>query len=90
MEGGFFVTDSALPRSANCGDVFSRVSWLLLKEIVDLRATLEFYELNCLQPKSAEPLFCSPCNSPTCPPIQMHLDFMCDSKEPAPGLLALG
>ena len=55
MEGGFFVTDSALPRSANCGDVFSRISCLLLKEIVDLRETLEFYELNCLQPKSAEP-----------------------------------
>ena len=79
MEGSFLVTESVLPRSANCGDVFSRVSCLLLKEILDLRETLEFYELHFLQPKSAEPLCCSPCNSPTCPSSQMHLDFAEDN-----------
>ena len=89
MEGSSFVTESVLPRSGNCGDVVSRISCLLLKEILDLRETLEFYELHFPQPKSAGPLFCVPCNSPTCPSVQMHLPFMGDSKETAPLLLAL-
>jgi hypothetical protein len=59
-----------------------------VKEILDLRETLEFYELHFLQPKSAEPQLCCPCNSPTCPSVQMHLDFICDLKETAPVLLA--
>jgi len=54
MEGIFSLAECVLSRYSNDEDVFSCIR-ILVKEILDLRETLEFCELQIHQEKSAEP-----------------------------------
>jgi hypothetical protein len=54
MEGIFSLAECVLSRYSNDDDVFSCIR-ILVKEILDLRETLEFCELQIQQEKSAEP-----------------------------------
>ena len=84
MEGIFSVAECVLSRYSNDDDVFSRITRILLKEILDLRETLEFYELQFQQKKSAESPTCQ-CNSQVCPSVQRRFDCSCHLKAERPG-----
>lgn len=65
------------PTMHDDADVFSRICQILVKRVLDLQETSEFYELQFLTPERVEApaLFRPDCGLPDCPSGQMHFDL---------------